>query len=597
MSPTIHRAPQRRKTFTRIARGTFAAVLLMGGGSFLAAHAASAHTTADVRVSTTSDRSASTALDGGMVKGNAYISLNATGVKSASFWLDNPAMSTTPRRTDSAAPFDFVGSNADGTAQPLNTALVADGSHTVTVRVTHTDGTADTVTSTFTVANLPSGTNTIFGATTPPNASANDTLAVELGVKFRVTQAMNATGVRFYKGALNTGTHTGSLWTSTGTRLATVTFTGETAAGWQNMRFATPVALKANTTYIVSMFAPKGGYAYASSAFASAGAGVAPVQALKSGVDGPNGVYRYGSTSAFPTASYNATNYFVDVMVSGSTATTTTTQPPTTTTAPPTATTQPPTTTTAPPTTTTQPPSTGFVVRNATNTGVPAGTVLQASGGLNITVDNTVISGLDIQGCVTVNAKNVTIKNSKISCNGYYPVRADAGYNTLIQDVTIDGLASDVPTAVYGDNYTVLRANIYGVGDGPRAGSNVTIQDSYIHDLHVANGSHNDGIQSTGGSNIVIRGNNIQHPNQGNATLMLTPTFGPLSNVLIENNLLNGGSFTVHAGGDPNEAATTNVVFRNNRFGRNYIYGIKAFGVGDITWTNNVWNDTGVVIP
>jgi hypothetical protein len=298
MSPTIHRAPQRRKTFTRIARGTFAAVLLIGGGSFLAAHAASAHTTADVRVSTTSDRSASTALDGGTVKGNAYISLNATGVKSASFWLDNPAMSTTPRRTDSAAPFDFVGSNADGTAQPLNTALVADGSHTVTVRVTHTDGTADTVTSTFTVANLPSGTNTIFGATTPPNASANDTLAVELGVKFRVTQAMNATGVRFYKGALNTGTHTGSLWTSTGTRLATVTFTGETAAGWQNMRFATPVALKANTTYIVSMFAPKGGYAYASNAFASAGAGVAPVQALKSGVDGPNGVYRYGSTSA-----------------------------------------------------------------------------------------------------------------------------------------------------------------------------------------------------------------------------------------------------------------------------------------------------------
>jgi len=26
----------------------------------------------------------------------------------------------------------------------------------------------------------------------------------------------------------------------------------------------------------------------------------------------PNGLYLYGGTSAFPTATYNATNYFVD---------------------------------------------------------------------------------------------------------------------------------------------------------------------------------------------------------------------------------------------------------------------------------------------
>ena len=65
--------------------------------------------------------------------------------------------------------------------------------------------------------------------------------AVELGVKFRADRAGTATGVRFYKAAANTGTHTGSLWSATGTRLAQVTFTNETASGWQAATFSTPV--------------------------------------------------------------------------------------------------------------------------------------------------------------------------------------------------------------------------------------------------------------------------------------------------------------------------------------------------------------------
>jgi hypothetical protein len=35
---------------------------------------------------------------------------------------------------------------------------------------------------------------------------------------------------------------------------------------------------------------------------------------LASGVDGNNGVYRYGSAPGFPTSSYNNTNYWVDVV-------------------------------------------------------------------------------------------------------------------------------------------------------------------------------------------------------------------------------------------------------------------------------------------
>ena len=64
------------------------------------------------------------------------------------------------------------------------------------------------------------------------------------------------TGVRFYKGPQNTGTHTGSLWTASGQLLATATFTNESASGWQQVNFASPVAITAGTTYIASYYTP-----------------------------------------------------------------------------------------------------------------------------------------------------------------------------------------------------------------------------------------------------------------------------------------------------------------------------------------------------
>ncbi len=148
---------------------------------------------------------------------------------------------------------------------------------------------------------------------TPAVASANDSSAIEVGVKFRSDVAGYITGVRFYKGALNTGTHIGSLWSSTGQLLAQATFSNETATGWQQVTFSQPVAINANTTYVVSYHTTTGGYAYSSAYFASTGADNAPLHALQNGVDGSNGVYLYGA-GGFPNQSYNATNYWVDVL-------------------------------------------------------------------------------------------------------------------------------------------------------------------------------------------------------------------------------------------------------------------------------------------
>jgi hypothetical protein len=150
-------------------------------------------------------------------------------------------------------------------------------------------------------------------STTPAVPAGSDTLEVEVGVKFRSSVAGRITGIKFYKGIGNSGTHVGKLWTSTGTLLASVTFVNETASGWQTQTLATPVSISANTTYVVSYHAPNGRYAYNSTYFASSGVDNPPLRALSNSESGGNGVYRYGA-SDFPNQTYDSENYWVDVL-------------------------------------------------------------------------------------------------------------------------------------------------------------------------------------------------------------------------------------------------------------------------------------------
>ena len=154
---------------------------------------------------------------------------------------------------------------------------------------------AANVTWSFTTAAGPTCPCSLWSSTTIPTVTADpDTAAVEVGVKFQATVNGTITGVRFYKGAGNTGTHTGKLWTSTGTLLASATFSNETATGWQQVNFSTPIAITANTTYVVWYRAPRGRYA-ADEQYFSAAYTNAPLRALANGEQGGNGVYKYGA--------------------------------------------------------------------------------------------------------------------------------------------------------------------------------------------------------------------------------------------------------------------------------------------------------------
>jgi len=146
-----------------------------------------------------------------------------------------------------------------------------------------------------------------------PAAISADASAVEVGVRFRSDVDGYITGLRFYKGPENTGTHIGNLWTNSGTLLASMTFTHETASGWQQVALTKPVAITADMTYVVSYHTDTGHYAVDDGYFATSDLYNPPLRALQDGVDGPNGVYLYGA-GGFPTDTANSFNYWVDVV-------------------------------------------------------------------------------------------------------------------------------------------------------------------------------------------------------------------------------------------------------------------------------------------
>jgi hypothetical protein len=167
----------------------------------------------------------------------------------------------------------------------------------------------------FATATGPSCPCTAWGSSaTPANPSVNDPNAVELGVKFTVELDGVILGVRFYKGPSNTGTHVGNLWSSSGQLLATATFSNETSTGWQQVNFAAPVSVKANTVYVASYHTNVGNYAGDNNYFATTGVDSPPVHLLRDGVSGGNGVYAYSASSVFPSNTYLSSNYWVDIV-------------------------------------------------------------------------------------------------------------------------------------------------------------------------------------------------------------------------------------------------------------------------------------------
>ena len=243
---------------------------------------------------------------------------------------------------------------------------------------------------------------------------------------------------------------------------------------------------------------------------------------------------------------------------------------------------------------------------DATNTGwQPTGVVLKTVPGevssgtgwswdardsmIRVTGTGAVLDGLDVNGSIAVLADNVTIKRSRIVSGDYYPIRYFDNDNTglLIEDTEIAGTSPDVTSSVAFANYTARRVNMHGAADGFKADSNVLIEDSYVHDLGIGADTHNDGLQSTGGSGVTFRHSTCIISDGSNACFQLGDD---VSDILVTDSLLDGGGWVINMGD-----SGTNRVFTNNRFGHSAAYGPIGSG-GSYTWSGNVWDDTGAVI-
>jgi len=157
--------------------------------------------------------------------------------------------------------------------------------------------------------------DTIWGSTTPSYIDSNDGTTLTVGVRFTPSVNGTITGIRFYKSANNTGSHTGAIYNNSGTIQGTaVTFSGETASGWQEQNFGTGISVTANTTYVAAVYMPVGHYSADLAYFATSNyiSGY-----LTAPMDNPagdrNGIYYAGSPLTFPTSTYNANHYWVDV--------------------------------------------------------------------------------------------------------------------------------------------------------------------------------------------------------------------------------------------------------------------------------------------
>lgn len=233
----------------------------------------------------------------------------------------------------------------------------------------------------------------------------------------------------------------------------------------------------------------------------------------------------------------------------------------------------------------------------ASCTGVPVGKKLTVvNGDISVNNANTIIDSKDIHGCVSVHASGVIIRNSKISCGDSYVIYSHTDYSgtgLLIEDSEVDCLGTN-GTAIGDTNITALRLNIHSCENGFDVDQALTVEDSYIHDLYTGGGAHSDGLQLTAiAHNITIKHNTILA--NGDTTSAIISPDTNISNILIQENLMAGGAYTLYC---RQNGSGTNYRVINNHFSTRYhprvgVYGPWTDCQDETQVTGNVFHETG----
>jgi hypothetical protein len=230
---------------------------------------------------------------------------------------------------------------------------------------------------------------------------------------------------------------------------------------------------------------------------------------------------------------------------------------------------------------------------DAKSTGVPMGVTLGPSAGLTILTPGAAIKDLDIRGAVYINAPNVILERCRITNAGFVVVKIAPGITgTTIQDTEINGIGdeNEGSNGIWnlGSKSVFQRNRIYNVENGIVPGNGDLIQDNYIYSLRASGSPHYDGIQIDGGlSDIQIRHNTIINDHGQTSTVMIDNYFGPIANIIVDDNILVGGGYTVYVDGQFNTNPISGVIITNNHMGSGY-WGVTDFNRTAPIYAGNV---------
>lgn len=224
------------------------------------------------------------------------------------------------------------------------------------------------------------------------------------------------------------------------------------------------------------------------------------------------------------------------------------------------------------------------------------GTLTIAATATGAVVDNVSVSwpvGRPTGGAFAMidsRAANVRISNCDVAANGVI----QSGLFLATGPVTVDG------------------CEITGAGDGAQIGADVTIVNSFFHSMSVGPRKdwHVDTIQIVGSKNVVLRHNTIINEQPQTAAVGIWSDVGPVSNVIVQDNLIGGGGFTVYC--TKTSYSLTGVQFLSNRF-TSAVYPRVGYwntvsggndGIvyptaipSDLVWTGNVYHESGAPVP
>ena len=132
---------------------------------------------------------------------------------------------------------------------------------------------------------------------------------------------------------------------------------------------------------------------------------------------------------------------------------------------------------------------------SASNTGLPAGVTLTASGSIVVTKAGTVLSGLDIKGDIYVMADNVTIQNCRITSSSWQGINTEDVTGLVVKNCEINGQGKTAGSYGIMGAGTFIGNNIYGFENGIGvSGDNTIIKGNYC--LLYTSPSPRDGLLS-----------------------------------------------------------------------------------------------------